>query len=278
MHDGAFDQWHQLLLVPGKTPGHISRAQFDRQHHQVDGRVGIDRALLALRAAVGRGGELSLGQAVHAVVLDDVDHVYAATHAVRELAQPDRRGITVARYPQVDQLAVRKIGAGQHRGHAAVHAVETVRVAEKIGGRLGRAADARELGNAMRRQIEFEAGLDDCGTDRIVAAAGAQRRDRSFVVPVGEAELVRRQLRMMEFRFCEISHMNSGARREARGVRHEEVPIFQAQQTRREVPIAVDMFGHYVQFDCSRYLIKPLSILATSSQAPISFSASALSR
>src|SRR6185437_8523495 len=78
--------------------------------------------------------------------------------------------------------------------------------AEEICRRLGRAADARQLGDAMRRQIELEARLDDGGADRIMAAAGAQRRDRAFVVAVGESELVGRQLRMVKLGLGDIGH------------------------------------------------------------------------
>ena len=91
-------------------------------------------AALRFRAAVGGGGELALGEAVHAVVLDDVDHVDAAPHGVRELAEPDGGGVAVARDAEIDQFAVGEIGAGQHRRHAAVHGVEAVRLAEEIVG------------------------------------------------------------------------------------------------------------------------------------------------
>ena len=40
----------------------------------------------------------------------------------------------------------------------------------------------------------------------VVAAAGAQRRDRALVVAVGVAELVLRQLGMMEFRLDDVGH------------------------------------------------------------------------
>ena len=58
----------------------------------------------------------------------------------------------------------------------------------------------------MRRQIELEAGLDDRGADRIVAAAGAQRGNRAFIVAPGEAQLVGRQLRVMELRLGDVGH------------------------------------------------------------------------
>ena len=40
----------------------------------------------------------------------------------------------------------------------------------------------------------------------VVAAAGAQRRDRALVVAVGEAELVLRQLGMMELGLGDVGH------------------------------------------------------------------------
>ena len=40
----------------------------------------------------------------------------------------------------------------------------------------------------------------------VVAAAGAQRRDLALVIPVGVAELVLRQARMLEFRLGDIGH------------------------------------------------------------------------
>ena len=70
-------------------------------------------AALGLRAAVGGGGELALGQAVHAVVLDDVDHVDAAPQRVRELAEPDRGRVAVAGDAEIDQVAVGEVGAGR---------------------------------------------------------------------------------------------------------------------------------------------------------------------
>ena len=147
-------------------------------------------ALLALRAAVGGRRELALGQAVDAVVLDDIDHVDAAPHRMGELAEADRGGVAVARDAEIDEVAIGEIGAGQHRGHAPMHRIEAVALAEHVGRRLRRAADAAELGDAMRRQRQLETGADDRRADRIVAAAGAERRNRALVVAMGEAERV----------------------------------------------------------------------------------------
>src|SRR6185312_538521 len=92
------------------------------------------------------------------------------------------------------------------RGHAPVHRVETVRIAEEIGRRLRRAANPGDFRHPVRLDRQFVASLDDRGGDRVVPAAGAQRRYRALVVAVGVAELVLRQVGMAEFRLGEIGH------------------------------------------------------------------------
>src|SRR6185295_17211066 len=120
--------------------------------------------------------------------------------------EADRRGIAVARDAEIDQVAVGERGARKHRGHPAVDAVEAVRLPEEIRRRLRRAADARKLRHLVRRDRQLEERLDDRRRDRIMAAAGAERRDGPLVVAAREAELVLRQVRVMELRFGEVGH------------------------------------------------------------------------
>src|SRR5208282_484341 len=196
--DRRLDQWHQLHLVAGEAARHERGAELQSKGDQIDRRVGVDRTAPGFRTLVGGRRKLPLGQAVDAVVLDDIDHVDGATDAMGELAEPDRGRIAVARDAEIKQLTIGEVGAGQHRRHAPVHAVETVGLAEKIGRRLRRAANAGELGDLVRLQIELEAGLDDRGADRIVATAGAQGRDRRFVIAVRVTQRVGRELRVMK--------------------------------------------------------------------------------
>src|SRR5207237_1744052 len=84
--------------------------------------------------------------------------------------------------------------------------IEAVRGVEEVVGGLRRAADAGNLCDPVRLDREFEAGLDDGGRDRVVAAAGTQRRNLAFVVAVRVAERVLRQRRMMELRFDDVGH------------------------------------------------------------------------
>jgi hypothetical protein len=171
--------------------------------------LSVDRALLALAALVGGGAELALGQAVDAVVLDDVDHAHAAPHGVRELADADAGAVAVAADAQVQQLAVGQRGAGQHAGHAAVHGVEAVAGAQEVVGRLAAAADAAELGHPVRLDVEFPAGLHDGGRDAVVPAAGAQRADLAFVVAPRVADLVGLQRGVVQLGLGDVGHWDT---------------------------------------------------------------------
>src|SRR5581483_6017997 len=81
-----------------------------------------------------------------------------------------------------------------------------MRVAEEVVRGLRRTADARELGQPMRRQVELVGGLDDRRRYGVVAAAGAQRRDLALVVAAREAEPVGLQQRVMKTRLGDVGH------------------------------------------------------------------------
>ena len=210
--DGGLQERYKLLLVARKAAPDESRAELHGDAHEINRAVAVDRALLGLRTGIGRRGELALGQPVDAVVLDQVQHIHAATNGVRELAEAYRGRVTVAGHAEVDQLAVGEIGAGQHRGHTAMHAVETMGAAEKVGRGLRRAADPRQLRDPMGFDGQLKEGLDERAADRVVAAAGAERRDGALVVAAREAEVVDGGLGVIEFRFGDIGHGLNPAR------------------------------------------------------------------
>src|SRR5215467_12255242 len=87
-----------------------------------------------------------------------------------------------------------------------MHGVEAVRGIEEVIRRLRRAADAGDLRHAMRLDRELEAGLDDGGGDRVVAAAGAQGRNLALVVAMRVAECVLRQRRVVELGLGDVGH------------------------------------------------------------------------
>ena len=216
VRDRGLDQRHQLALVAGEAARDEAGAQHQRHADHVQRTVGVGHAFLRHRARVGGGRELALGQAVHAVVLDDVGHVDAAAHDVGELAQADRGGVAVAGHAEIEQAAVGEVGAGQHRGHAPVHGVEAVRLAEEIIRRLAAAADAGELSDAVRLDVQLPAGLDDRRRDRVVAAAGAQGGHLALVVTAGVADGVAGQGGVVQFRLGDVGHAAPGSGR-ARG-------------------------------------------------------------
>ena len=117
-----------------------------------------------------------------------VEHVQVAPDGVAQLPEADRQRVAVAGDADVRQVAVGGVGAGGDRRHAAVRRVEAVRAAHEVGRRLRRAADARQLGDQVRRRIQLAEGAHDGRGDRVVPAAGAQGRHRALVVAHGQAE------------------------------------------------------------------------------------------
>ena len=95
---------------------------------------------------------------------------------------------------------------GDERRHAAVDAVEAVRLAQEIGRRLRRAADPGQLRHLVRRDRQLPERLDDRRGDRVVPAAGTERRDRAFVVAPREPDGVLLQRRMVDFGFGDVGH------------------------------------------------------------------------
>src|SRR5216110_2484873 len=71
-------------------------AEFDSQGANVDGGKVVDDSAFCFRAQVRSCRELSPGQAVHAVVLYDVDHWNIAPQQVNELTHTDRSRVAVA--------------------------------------------------------------------------------------------------------------------------------------------------------------------------------------
>ena len=87
---------NELRLVAREAARNERRAQAEREQDRVDGALLVRLAALALRADIGGCRELPLGEAVHAVVLDDVEHVEVAADGVAHLAEADRERVAVA--------------------------------------------------------------------------------------------------------------------------------------------------------------------------------------
>ena len=202
----ALDQRHELVLVARKTAGHIRSTQLQRQRHQVDGCIGVQHALLALRALVCGGRKLAFCQAIHAVVLNNISNIQATPHGMSELANTDGRRVAVTRNTNERQLAVRQRSARRHRRHAPVYGVETMGSAEEVVGRLRRAPNARHLRHAVRLDIQFIESLNDGGADGVVATARTKRGDGTFVVALGETDGIARLNVGEETRLGKIRH------------------------------------------------------------------------
>src|SRR5881394_1136710 len=104
--DSGLDQRHELLLVAREAARDERAAERERDLDRVDRRLLVHLAALRLRADVRRRRELPLREPVHAVVLDDVDHVEVATQRMHELTDPDRQRVTVAGHAEQIEAAV----------------------------------------------------------------------------------------------------------------------------------------------------------------------------
>ena len=113
VREPGLEDRHELALVAGEAARDEGRAERQRQQAAVDRAHRVGLALLAERAGIGRGRELPLRQAVHAVVLEHVEDVHVAADRVAQLAEADRQRVAVARDADVDEVAVGRVRPGR---------------------------------------------------------------------------------------------------------------------------------------------------------------------
>ena len=97
-----------------------------------------------------------------------------ASNGVNQLADADGRRVAVARYTEVKQVLVDGVSAGCDRRHTAVDGVESMGLAEVIGGGLRGTTDTRHLSDSMRLDAVFPCGRDDDVGNLVVATSWTQ--------------------------------------------------------------------------------------------------------
>ena len=173
--ESRLQQGDQLFLVTTEGARDEGGTQFQRQTAQVDGGFARKRSTLRWAPAIRSGRELSLGQTIDAIVLDDVDHPGVATDDVNELTHPDAGGVAIATDSDGRHRGVGHVGTGGETGHPAVGRVEAHRIAEEIRRRLGTAADATHLEDIPGIDIQIVRRLDHRLRDPVVTATLAHR-------------------------------------------------------------------------------------------------------
>ena len=138
MLERGLEHRHHLLLVAGERPRNIGRPSHDRLGAQVKRGyiVGFAGRPPQVLVQVGRRRKLALGQAVAAVVFDDVDNRHVAAAHVFELTHADIGRVAVAADADTQQLGVGHHRSRCHRRHAAVQRIEAVAGLKEIGRRL----------------------------------------------------------------------------------------------------------------------------------------------
>ena len=114
------EQLTYLGRIPGKRPRHERGIRRQRFQADVDRGQLVYARILQLLPIVCRSRELAFGKAVHAVVLDNINHRDIAPNHVLEVAQADATGIAVAADADRDQLVIDRGRAGSNGRHSPV--------------------------------------------------------------------------------------------------------------------------------------------------------------
>ena len=94
--ESGFEEFFDLLGVAREGARHESGIGGQRLHANIHRHVRVDTLVFQVQAHLGGGRELAFGQAVDAVVLDDVNNRRIAAHHVFESAHANGGRVTVA--------------------------------------------------------------------------------------------------------------------------------------------------------------------------------------
>ncbi len=170
--DALFQQGDQVLDVVRVPAAHPGRAGGEGQPDRIDRIVDVRvREGLRLHAEFqGRRG-LALRQAVHAVVMDDIQHVEVPAARVHEVAATDPEAVSVAAQAEDLELRIRELHPGRIGEGAPVQRVDSIGL--HVVNRLRRASDPRDDRHAMRLHPQFREGHLNRPEDTEVAASRA---------------------------------------------------------------------------------------------------------
>ena len=190
------DQRCELLAVARKAARDERRSHQKGQGNYIHRLPRVGASLAQPRAAVRHCGELAFGQAVHAIVLDDVGNAQIAAHHMSEVAQTDGGRVAVARNPDRDQRMVGQPAARGHRRHAAMNAVKAEGLVHEVVGGLGGTPDSAQLDHPLGVNVGLVGGRHDRSGDSIVAAPFAERRLRALVILLDQMQPIGRSLNL----------------------------------------------------------------------------------
>src|SRR6516162_8243219 len=111
VRDCRLDDWNQLVFVAGEGTGDEACTELQRHRYQVDRVVSVNEPTFGLRSTIRRSRKLAFGQTINTIILHDINHVDTPPQTVRKLTKAYRGTVAVAGYAEIDQVAVRKIGA-----------------------------------------------------------------------------------------------------------------------------------------------------------------------
>src|SRR5439155_1100057 len=124
----------------------------------------------------------ALRQAVHAVVMDDIQHVEVPAARVHEVAATDPEAVSVAAQAEDLELRIRELHPGRIGEGAPVQRVDSIGL--HVVNRLRRASDPRDDRHPMRLHPQFREGHLNRPEDTEVAACRAPVVEPQDTMPV----------------------------------------------------------------------------------------------
>ena len=129
----SLDEFLYLFRIPSEGARHKGGIGGQGFHTNINRHVRIGALVLQVQAHFGGGRKLALGQTVHTVVLNDVNHWNVAAHGMLEATHADGGSIAIAGDADRFDGSIAKNGTGCKRGHAPMQAVETKGTVQEIG-------------------------------------------------------------------------------------------------------------------------------------------------
>ena len=81
MSERRFQNGHKLFFIAGKTARHKCRANAESQQNRIDRRHAIGFTAFTLGTDIGGRRELTFSEPIHAVILNQVNHLHVAANA-----------------------------------------------------------------------------------------------------------------------------------------------------------------------------------------------------
>ena len=137
MFNPGLNQRDKLGFIAGETARDKGGADRQGEGARINRLHDIDFTLFGRRARIRSGRELSLSQAVNAIIFQHIKHIYITAHRMDHLSRANREAIAIARHANIGHMRIARHCACGDAGHTSVNRIIAVRLFHEIGCRFG---------------------------------------------------------------------------------------------------------------------------------------------